>query len=730
MILDTLHSAGLYCTGCGACQSVCSCGAIQMQPDDEGFFQPVIDHEKCSSCSLCEHTCPQLQPKKDHKENPFCYAVRADMKTIQVSSSGGAFTILADYVFGKGGYVCGAAFDVDFHGVSLVMISNPDELGRLRGSKYVYSKPGHIYEQVKEKLEKGSYVLFSGTPCQVAALRNVLGREYDRLLLVDILCGGVPSEKIFSKYMDEISLGKKVVSVRFRPKEYGWSYSGIETVFSDGSKHMIHSVQDPYLRGFLNWLYVGNACASCQFAPPARQGDISIGDFWNLDRYEEGLKFSDGVNCLLLNTEKAEKIFHVISKNFALKRKIPLSFLKRFNRVQEKRAHHLARQRFFSLMKRGFSLEKAVDDSLMWKFDVALSGCWTVPNYGGELTYYALYCVLNDLGYSTIMVERRANIPDYDIPSPELFLKSPYPFYDVSRIHKNFQDQSELNARVRNFVLGSDQVWNFNLMREDEVFSWTFDYVEDYRKKISYSASFGGESLKGNKQQNEQLQSLLSKFDFLSVREPSGIKILNEEVARRAVWALDPVFICDRRHLEKIQKNANVVCDGKYVFTYLIWPNIEICAGIDEFTCRLGYGLINTIGADKDIIKAEGDFLRTWPYPYEENCKLENWLKYLANSSFVLTDSFHAVCLSILYKIPFVFISGEMSKTDGLGRITSILDLLGIKDRIARTVKDALSEEKYKNVIDYDSVHKILEKEKLRCLKWLKMALASDKVLD
>lgn len=233
--------------------------------------------------------------------------------------------------------------------------------------------------------------------------------------------------------------------MNFRPKKYGWRHSGIETIFEDGSKHMIHSVKDPYFRGFLNWLYVGNACESCQFASPPRQGDFSIGDFWNIDRYAEGLKFDDGVSCILLNSDKAKNIFQEISQNFDFVKKMPLSFLRRFNRLREKRPAHLARARFFSLINRGFTVEKAVDYALGWKFDVALSGCWTVPNYGGELTYYALYKTLNDLGYTTIMVERRKETLANSVPRPAAFSKSPYPWYDVCRVHKSLEDQRELN---------------------------------------------------------------------------------------------------------------------------------------------------------------------------------------------------------------------------------------------------------------------------------------------
>ena len=755
-IIKTLKAKGFACTGCGACCSICPQGAISMQQDAEGFYIPVVDSAKCNNCMRCEKTCPQLNPKKDRNANPAVYAVRADKETLMKSSSGGAFSILAKYILQKGGYVCGAAFDEDFHGASLIMIpksktadnqvwqigdtevgnfsfSTPsatisveEELSKLRGSKYVYAKPKNIYREVKEKLDEGKFVLFSGTPCQTAALRNVLGKDYDNLLTVDILCGGAASEKIFAKYVDEISCGKKIKSMRFRPKECGWSYSGIETIFEDGSKHMIHSVKDPYLRGFLNWLYVGNACASCQFAPPPRQGDFSIGDFWNIDRYADDLKFDDGISCLLVNSAKAEKIFAEIEKDFDFVRQMPLSFLRRFNRLQEKRPAHLARARFFSLTERGFSLEKAVDYALGWKFDAALSGCWTVPNYGGELTYYALYKVLNDLGYTTIMVETWLNIPNYNVPKPTAFKESPYAWYDVCRVHKSLEDQRELNARVKNFVIGSDQVWNFQIMKPENIFSWSFEYAADWRKKISYATSFGtGTKFNGTEEHKQRFQNLIKTYSAVSVRERQAVELLKNEFGIEAEHVLDPVLLCDKKHLDDLQKNSTSVADKKYIFTYFVWP-APSKFGIDEFARKMDCGLVNTLGFDKEVIKTANTFPQHWRYDYIENCHLENWLYYLAHSSFVLIDSFHGLCLAIIYKIPFLFIRGTMAEDSGFDRISSLLGMLHLEDRVVGNVQEIFQDfDRYTKPIDWEAVHEILAKEKARCLNWLKAALDS-----
>ena len=726
MLLDMLQEANKECTGCAACEIICPKCVIQMEPDQEGFLKPCVEIDKCTECQLCVQTCPQLNMKKNNDPNPPCYAVKADDEILTVSSSGGAFTVLADYVFERGGYVCGAAFDEDFRGVSHIMISDKNDMYRLRGSKYVYSKPSSIYKEIKKKLDEGKWVLYCSTPCQVAALNSYLDpMKYDSLITVDLLCGGVPSEKLFKMYMDEISGNKKVSSVSFRPKKYGWNYSGIETSYEDGSTHMIHSMRDPYLKGFMNWLYVGNACANCYFAEPPRHGDFSIGDFWNISRFTDQVDDSNGVSCMLVNNKKSEKIFETIKSKYSFVKKMPLSFLKRFNRLQRVRNHHLARSRFFDLIRRGFPLEKAVDYSLNWKFDVALTGCWTVRNYGGELTYFALYNIIKDMGYTVIMVERRINLSNYDTPNPSIFNINPYPFYDISRIHKTFTDQRELNARVKNFVLGSDQVWNYELMREESIKSYTFDYVADYRKKICYATSFGMPQFTGNDNQKAEFSKLISSFDYLSVREKSGINILKIDFNLNAEWTIDPVFVVEKKHIEHLLNNANCKVNGQYVFTYFIHLN-ESKSNIETIANNLNMGLINTIDIDKVINNHPS--LANWKYTYEGNCKLENWLYYLVNSSYIVTDSFHAICLSIVFKKPFIFIKGHLDyDCENGGRVDSILGYLGLKDRIADTVADAIDRKLYLIDIDYDLVYRILEPERERSLNWLKNAIDAEK---
>lgn len=720
MVWEALEEAKKECTGCGACYNICPVNAIKMIPDTEGFFKPEIDGKTCIHCNRCADICPQVHYERRNDDNPSCYAVQASDEIRMASSSGGVFSVLADYIFERGGYVCGAAYDTDLRGVSMIMIHDRSEMEKLRGSKYVYAKPGSIYAQVKEKLKQNAYVLFSGTPCQVAALNKYLGGNYDTLITVDILCGGTPPEKIYRMYVDELSERGKVEKISFRCKKYGWDYYGIEYTYEDGTTHF-RPLKDPYFKDFVKWLYVGKACAECTFAAPARPGDFSMGDFWQIEKVLPDLDVDKGVSCLLVNNQKSREMYEEIKDNFKFRQDIPLAFLKRHNRLQEKRAHHLARTRFFNLISKGVTFSKAVDYSLGWKFDIALTGCWTVKNYGGEITYYALYNTLKDMGYETIMAERRADIPGYDVPRPSLFYDNPYPFYDVSRIHKNFQDQWELNNRVRCFMCGSDQIWNYSVMQEEAVRSYTMDYVADWRKKITYASSFGCNYIKGDENQVSELTNLIKRLNCISVREKEGCNIC-EKIGVAAEWVLDPVFLCDPEVYKILMDKARGKSKGEYLFSYFVNPN-KGKYGIDILAQKLGYGYVGIVSGSEADLKKWGFSEKKWPYPYMNYVKVEDWLYNLAHSQFIVTDSFHAICMAIIFRKPFLFTQGRMTEQYGFGRISSLLEHLGLMERVVDTVEVALRDDNYLTPIDYDSVYKILEKEIERSKKWLRDAI-------
>ncbi|MBO6061280.1 MAG: Coenzyme F420 hydrogenase/dehydrogenase, beta subunit C-terminal domain [Clostridia bacterium] len=300
------------CVGCGACADACPVGCIKLIPDEEGFLYPNTDRELCLSCGACEAVCPVLEPPAPNDE-PAAYAlINNNASERRLSSSGGAFCLLAKAVLGRGGAVCGAAFNGDLS-VSHRFIEREDELPLLMGSKYVQSETLGVFEQTKRLLESGREVLFSGTPCQAAALKKYLGREYTGLLMIDIVCHGVPSPLHWKKYLGAVSKGKRPVSATFRDKTHGWRGYSVTVKLEGGGEHSSRASEDLHMRPYLKGLISRLSCYSCGFRGAQRVSDLTLADLWGAEVIP-GVEDDDtGVSLVLVHTQKGQAAFDSVS---------------------------------------------------------------------------------------------------------------------------------------------------------------------------------------------------------------------------------------------------------------------------------------------------------------------------------------------------------------------------------------------------------------------------------
>ena len=300
------------CCGCNACYDICPKNAITLSTDIEGFWYPRVDIDKCINCGLCERTCPQLHIgalKKNDFEYPVCFA--AIHKNIEVrfgSTTGGLFSALAEQMYREGGYVGGAIYNKDFS-VSHFISNNPADLALLRQSKYSQSQTCGIYKEVKRLLMAGEKVLICGTPCQMAALRRFLNKDYENLIIVDFICKSITSPKFYAKYLDywERKVGSQLVSFKFKDKELGWRSLVKRFDFKNG-KTMYSRAQDNDL---FSMAYHGNivsrpSCYFCQFKGFPRMSDITIADFWGVEKYAYLKDIDDnaGTSAVMCNSSK------------------------------------------------------------------------------------------------------------------------------------------------------------------------------------------------------------------------------------------------------------------------------------------------------------------------------------------------------------------------------------------------------------------------------------------
>ncbi len=346
------------CTGCMACLNACPVSCIENVMDKEGFYYPQIEEKQCIKCGKCTSACPILQESiKKGYDNPEVYAVwHKDEKIIKKSSSGGAFAVFARYILEKGGFVFGAAYDEALC-VNHIEVNSLDDLDLLHGSKYVQSNIGDIYRTVKSLLEKGQYVLFSGTPCQVAGLYGFLGHEdYENLLTCDFVCHGVPSPGVFKKYIDykEEKERSKLIKIEMRTKKRSWvSPFGMSHVYNNGKQKELRNVfKDPYMNGFLYDIFLRNTCYDCPYAKIPRESDITLGDFWGIGIYEPfNHSTKQGISLVLINSKKGQAVFNNCMGEMYFEKR-SLEEAKKGNvMLSPRKYNHPSREAFFKDMK-------------------------------------------------------------------------------------------------------------------------------------------------------------------------------------------------------------------------------------------------------------------------------------------------------------------------------------------------------------------------------------------
>lgn len=306
------------CCGCCACVDACAHQAISLKTDIEGFWYPVVDKEKCVDCGLCDKVCPELhidELKKNDYPKPAhtMAAINKKMSVRWDSTSGGAFSALADAMYEQGGYVSGAVYNEDFS-VRNFISSNPADQERLRSSKYLQSKAEGLYKEIRELLRKGEKVLACGTPCQMAALRSFLRKDYDNLIIVDFICRGVNSPKVYRKYLDSLErkFGGKVVYVKAKNKELGWRNLTRKVVFDNGKVYYGVHMQDDFRRGYHTNVYCRPSCYTCQYKGFPRMADITIADYWGIERVDPNMDNNIGTSMILLNSNKGIAFFEKV----------------------------------------------------------------------------------------------------------------------------------------------------------------------------------------------------------------------------------------------------------------------------------------------------------------------------------------------------------------------------------------------------------------------------------
>lgn len=301
------------CCGCRACEQICPKQAIKMVEDEKGFRYPKIDYNLCNQCGLCDKVCAFNEDYKNFGGSPAVYAVKnRDEEVRSTSSSGGMFTAISDKILEEGGVVYGAGYKDRLTVCHKRAVTKKDR-DEFKGSKYVQSDIGDSFIHVGQDLINNQKVLFTGTPCQVAALRSFLRHDEDNLLTVDFVCHGTPSNKLWQDFLDVIEKESEnnVVYAEFRNKEVGWHRPRTKLYFKERSAKRINGEQSFFQLFVRNYMLMPS-CHNCKFANFNRASDITLGDFWGIERTMPDFDDDKGISLVLVNSAKGKSVFDAI----------------------------------------------------------------------------------------------------------------------------------------------------------------------------------------------------------------------------------------------------------------------------------------------------------------------------------------------------------------------------------------------------------------------------------
>jgi len=711
------------CTGCGACFCCCPTDAITMQTDSEGFLYPRIDSKKCITCEKCDSVCPILSPlNHPERHKPDCYAMWADDETRSKSTSGGVFSLVAQYVLSREGFVSGAVFDDDYHNVRHIIANEPEEIELLRKSKYIQSDTGEVFREIEKLLKKDKIVLFCGCPCQVVGLKKYLANNYDNLITMDFVCHGVPSSLVWRSFLEEVLESRTLTAVDFKSKEFGWC-PNLHLEFDDGFSYV--ELRDGlFFKSYLKNYNLRKSCYSCHYANTNRHSDITVGDFWGIEKYDAALNDNKGTSLILVNSMKGLDILEHIKPTCQRLVQTPLSaaLVGNGNFLHSSKVDPDKRSRFFSHITTS-KFSECLEHAEGERFDIGLVGWYYNMNFGGALTFYALHQTLRRLGYSVAVVAE----PNMKSDSNQTMQLVGETYHYTEQY--SFSDISNLNRIIDSFVVASDQLWNYKYAK-DYTQHYVLDFVSLDKKKISYATSFGQNDFtfpndeKGVKEKNS-FQTNLQHFDAVSVREESGVDLANQlGVSARVV--VDPVFFLSQKDIDELiakkprgdnsaKPEAPENINKPFVFAYLLDPDQEKLDFIHSIASKKMLEIVIIVGPAKS---GNRPMFLVSPQELWHDADWTDFLFCMKNANFVFTDSFHGVCFSILLNKPFI---SNPNPKRGHARFESLLPQLGLMNRFLHSISDF--DDSLLESIDYTKINAQIKEQSAISLQWLKSAL-------
>lgn len=704
LILDKCNHHN-NCTGCAACQNICPSNAIEMHADIIAGYKPIVIKNMCIDCEQCIDVCPLFNEDNNLHYPTEGYAAVAVDNIRRNSSSGGFFSVAAEEILNQGGVVYGVGWDDKLMAMHL-RITQMDGLNKLRYSKYVQSDTSNIFREVRKDLERKKAVLFSGTPCQVDGLREYIEAEKmntEKLYLIDLICGDSPSAALWEKFLSErYQRNKWPQDYRFRDKIHGWKV--ISNSLEDIQDGYTDVVEDYYLKGFLENMMFRPACEDCKYRK-TKPGDITIGDFWKVQKYKPSINGQKGVSTVLVNTEKGKLFLESLKDNFAIFESVEVEklmdgggFRNNTNRGIECFRHQILG---------GHTLKSAYEAGRDLRYDIGLVGEWCNHNYGSHLTYYALKKTLEKMGLSILLIGPPVTWWKYsrNIFGDERFKALPG-IEDAAYLSLDEFDYEYLNERCSMFCVGADTTFHefqFFDKKKYAGLAWT----DSGKGRIIYGGSFGTYDFNASKEKIEYLKYCFHRFDRISFRERAGVKLGKEVFDIESEYVLDPVFLLSSEEWRQHEICPEGMEDKRFGIVFFYEDN-----GHDDDTekfleklkaeCNCDFYYVTRSDSDKKNAIA--------------NVKIEELLWLIDHAEMILTNSFHVTALAIIFNKLFYAINRIMQIPV---RIPDILATCELKDRMIIDYRYEEINVNDSQSIDYEKVNYILKRYIENSKKWL-----------
>lgn len=735
-----------YCTGCQACENICPKQAISMKENEYGFLYPTIQQDKCINCNLCRNVCSNISRIQKNKYIKTLALQSKDNYLIKKSSSGGMFAELARYIFSKGGVVFGCAMERVEEGfdVKHIYIEDEKDLYKLQGSKYVQSRIGNTIKEAKEFLDKGRFVLYSGTPCQIAGLKAYLKQDYDKLLTVDLSCEGTPSLNIFNdyiKYLEKNVIKSKIVDFKFRSKKhFGWSTSGFVAIYKKGNKikeKILPQNLSSYFSYFLSGSILQERCFSCKFTGLKRQSDITVADAWGVEKEYPGLtkkKFNKkcGISLVLINSSKGSAIFEKIKQDL-ISSEIDINRLRKYNHplrhstikpqnredilqvykngsykeLENRFRKELGKKYYYNILKNHTpkfikNIIKVFFKSPLNNTDVLLMTWYNWANYGSILTAYALYKTILNLGYSVKQIQFNRPI-SYAKP----FAKK---YFEETSLCVNNKQLESLQKNSNTYIVGADNQLDYGAIG-NVVYRSLLNFTNENSKKLLIAGSFGSWDWNAEEQALNIIKTLLERFDFVSVREYHSQKKLKEAFGIDAQWIIDPVFFLEQKEYLKLIHEADDIDYSNSIMNYILYPNEDATRIIDKLKKEQSLEEHCFNGNHSATIQK-----------YNSKVKVENWLKSILTSKYVVTDSFHCFAFCIIFNRPVICIKNKCD----ISRFESIKRKFNIEIPIYKNFEDFDKNHNFYLKINWNDINKQIAEERKKILQIINTELKNN----